>query len=109
MCGKKKEKEQKSKQIKNVIRFTPNTDDHDLSSKRATLKILKEGAKVKAMCSPGGNMIQDRGELLLQTQRLGGCPLWNNCQPEGTPCGKVNPKVHSKNAGDSQRLADGSF
>ncbi|MEI7802441.1 MAG: translation initiation factor IF-3, partial [Bacteroidota bacterium] len=49
---KRKEKEMKSKQTKNVmkeIRFTPNTDDHDFEFKtKHAEKFLAEGAKVKA-------------------------------------------------------------
>jgi translation initiation factor IF-3 len=68
---KKKEKEIKSKQVKQVtkeIRFTPNTDDHDFDFKsRHAEKFLHEGAKVKAYVQFRGRMIvfKDRGELLL--------------------------------------------
>lgn len=68
---KKKEKEIKAKQVKQVtkeIRFTPNTDDHDFDFKsRHAEKFLQEGAKVKAYVQFRGRMIvfKDRGELLL--------------------------------------------
>ncbi len=49
---KKKEKELKSKQGKQVvkeIRFGPNTDEHDFNFKvKHAMKFLEEGAKVKA-------------------------------------------------------------
>ncbi len=68
---KRKEKEMKSKQTKNVmkeIRFTPNTDDHDFEFKtKHAEKFLAEGAKVKAYVQFRGRSIvfKDRGELLL--------------------------------------------
>ncbi|MCS6918018.1 MAG: translation initiation factor IF-3 [Chitinophagales bacterium] len=68
---KKKEKEIKARQVKQVtkeIRFTPNTDDHDFEFKsRHAQKFLQEGAKVKAYVHFRGRMIafKDRGELLL--------------------------------------------
>jgi len=68
---KKKEKEIKSKAVKNItkeIRFTPNTDDHDFDFKaKHAEKFLQEGAKVKAYVQFRGRMIvfKDRGELLL--------------------------------------------
>lgn len=68
---KKKEKEQKAKQAKNImkeIRFTPNTDDHDFDFKtKHAENFLKDGAKVKAYVQFKGRMIafKDRGELLL--------------------------------------------
>jgi translation initiation factor IF-3 len=68
---KKKDKELKAKQIKNVtkeIRFTPNTDDHDFEFKtRHAEKFLQENAKVKAYVQFRGRTIlfKDRGELLL--------------------------------------------
>ncbi|GDX53224.1 translation initiation factor IF-3 [Bacteroidota bacterium] len=68
---KRKEKEMKSKQQKNVmkeIRFTPNTDDHDFEFKtKHAEKFLAEGAKVKAYVQFRGRSIvfKDRGELLL--------------------------------------------
>jgi translation initiation factor IF-3 len=68
---KKKEKEQKAKAVKNVvkeIRFTPNTDDHDFEFKtRHAENFLKEGAKVKAYVQFRGRTIlfKERGELLL--------------------------------------------
>ncbi|MBA3647338.1 MAG: translation initiation factor IF-3 [Chitinophagales bacterium] len=68
---KKKEKEQKAKSVKNVvkeIRFTPNTDEHDFEFKtRHAEKFLQEGAKVKAYVQFRGRMIlfKERGELLL--------------------------------------------
>ena len=68
---KKKEKEAKSKQVKNVtkeIRFTPNTDEHDFDFKtRHAENFLAEGAKVKAYVQFRGRTIlfKDRGELLL--------------------------------------------
>lgn len=68
---KKKEKEQKAKAVKNIvkeIRFTPNTDDHDFEFKtRHAENFLKEGAKVKAYVQFRGRTIlfKERGELLL--------------------------------------------
>ncbi len=68
---KRKEKEMKSKQTKNVmkeIHFTPNTDDHDFEFKtKHAEKFLAEGAKVKAYVQFRGRSIvfKDRGELLL--------------------------------------------
>lgn len=68
---KKKEKEMKSKQVKNVmkeIRFTPNTDDHDFDFKaKHAENFLKEGAKVRAYVDFRGRaiMYKERGELLL--------------------------------------------
>ncbi len=68
---KKKEKELKAKskssEVKE-IRFTPNTDDHDLDFKaKHAEKFLKEGNKVKCQVQfRGRNIIfKDRGELLL--------------------------------------------
>ncbi len=68
---KKREKELKSKQQKVVIkeiRFTPNTDVHDIDFKaKHAEKFLQEGAKVKAFVHFRGRSIvfKDRGELLL--------------------------------------------
>lgn len=68
---KKKDKEQKAKakqsEVKE-IRFTPNTDDHDLEFKaKHAEKFLKEGNKVKCYVQFKGRaiMFQERGELLL--------------------------------------------
>ncbi len=68
---KKKEKELKAKskssEVKE-IRFTPNTDEHDLDFKaKHAEKFLKEGNKVKCQVQfRGRNIIfKDRGELLL--------------------------------------------
>lgn len=68
---KKKEKEIKAKQKKTEvkeIRFTPNTDDHDLDfKKKHAIKFLQEGSKVKIYVQFRGRAIQfkDRGELVL--------------------------------------------
>lgn len=68
---KKKEKEIKAKQKKTEvkeIRFTPNTDDHDLDFKlKHAIKFLNEGSKVKIYVQFRGRNIvfKDRGELLL--------------------------------------------
>lgn len=68
---KKKEKEIKAKQKKTEvkeIRFTPNTDDHDLDFKlKHAIKFLQEGSKVKIYVQFKGRAIQfkDRGELVL--------------------------------------------
>lgn len=68
---KKKEKEIKAKQKKTEvkeIRFTPNTDDHDLDFKQKhAMKFLQEGSKVKIYVQFKGRAIQfkDRGELVL--------------------------------------------
>lgn len=68
---KKKEKELKSKvakvQIKE-IRFTANTDDHDINFKaKHAESFLQEGNKVKAILKFKGRAIvfKERGELLL--------------------------------------------
>lgn len=68
---KKKEKEIKSKATKTVIkeiRFTANTDEHDIEFKtKHAQKFLEEGAKVKAYVHFKGRAIvfKERGELLL--------------------------------------------
>jgi len=68
---KKRAKEQKSKQIKMVIkeiRFGPNTDEHDVEFKRKHAeKFLLEGNKVRAYVFFRGRSIvhKERGELLL--------------------------------------------
>ncbi|PID89943.1 MAG: translation initiation factor IF-3 [Bacteroidetes bacterium] len=68
---KRKEKEQKAKTTKVVlkeIRFGPNTDDHDYDFKlRHAQKFLQDGAKVKALVFFKGRSIvfQDQGEMLL--------------------------------------------
>lgn len=68
---KKKQKEQKSKTIKVVvkeIRFGPNTDEHDFNFKlNHAKKFLEEGSKVKAYVFFKGRTIlfKDKGEILL--------------------------------------------
>lgn len=68
---KKKDKEIKAKQKKTEvkeIRFTPNTDDHDLDfKKKHAEKFLQEGSKVKIYVQFKGRAIQfkERGELVL--------------------------------------------
>jgi translation initiation factor IF-3 len=68
---KKKEKEIKAKAQKTEIkeiRFSPNTDDHDLDfKKKHAVKFLQEGSKVKIYVQFKGRAIQfkERGELLL--------------------------------------------
>ncbi len=68
---KKKDKELKAKAVKTVIkeiRFTPNTDDHDIDFKtKHAIKFLEEGSKVKAFVQFKGRaiMFKERGELLL--------------------------------------------
>ena len=68
---KKKEKELKSKAVKveiKEIRFTANTDDHDVDFKsKHAENFLKEGNKVKAVLMFRGRNIvfKERGELLL--------------------------------------------
>jgi translation initiation factor IF-3 len=68
---KKKDKEIKAKQKKTEvkeIRFTPNTDDHDLDfKKKHAQKFLQEGSKVKIYVQFKGRAIQfkERGELVL--------------------------------------------
>ena len=68
---KKKEKEIKKKQVGNElkeIRFSPNTDDHDLDfKKKHAIKFLQEGNKVKIYVQFRGRaiMFKERGELLL--------------------------------------------
>jgi translation initiation factor IF-3 len=68
---KKKEKEMKANaktsEVKE-IRFTPNTDDHDIDFKsKHAEKFLKDGNKVKCYVQFRGRaiMFQERGELLL--------------------------------------------
>ncbi len=68
---KKKEKEMKSKALKvevKELRFTANTDDHDVDFKtKHAENFLKEGNKVKAVLMFRGRSIvfKERGELLL--------------------------------------------
>lgn len=68
---KKKEKELKSKAVKvqvKEIRFTANTDEHDVEFKsKHAEKFLLEGNKVKAVLMFRGRAIvfKERGELLL--------------------------------------------
>ena len=68
---KKKEKEIKAKSQKTVvkeIRFTANTDDHDIEFKsKHAENFLKEGSKVRAYVTFRGRDIvfKERGELLL--------------------------------------------
>jgi translation initiation factor IF-3 len=68
---KRKQKELKAKQSKivlKVVRFGPNTDDHDFNFKLAhARKFLEEGSKVKAYVFFRGRTIvfKDRGEILL--------------------------------------------
>lgn len=68
---KKREKEQKAKTAKVVvkeIRFGPQTDDHDYNFKlKHAQGFLKEGAKVKAYVFFKGRSIlfKDQGEVLL--------------------------------------------
>lgn len=68
---KKKQKEQKAKSVKVVvkeIRFGPQTDDHDYNFKlRHAIGFLKEGSKVKAYVFFRGRSIlfKEQGEVLL--------------------------------------------
>ena len=68
---KKREKEQKAKSTKIVvkeIRFGPQTDDHDYKFKlKHAIEFLKEGSKVKAYVFFKGRSIlfKEQGELLL--------------------------------------------
>jgi translation initiation factor IF-3 len=68
---KKKEKEMKSKQVKQLvkeIRFGPNTDDHDFNFKlKHAMNFLEEGHKVKAYVHFRGRAIayRERGEVIL--------------------------------------------
>jgi len=66
---KKKQKANKSHQTElKELRFTPNTDDHDLEFKiKHATKFLSEGNKVQAkVFFQGRNIVhKDRGELLL--------------------------------------------
>lgn len=68
---KKKEKEQKAKATKIVlkeIRFGPQTDEHDYNFKlKHAIEFLKEGSKVKAFVFFKGRSIlfKEQGELLL--------------------------------------------
>ena len=68
---KKKDKELKAKQGKQVIkeiRFGPNTDDHDFAFKvKHAMKFLEEGNKVKAYVHFRGRTIayKEKGEIIL--------------------------------------------
>ncbi|MCH5326814.1 MAG: translation initiation factor IF-3 [Duncaniella sp.] len=68
---KKRQKEQKAKSVKVVvkeIRFGPQTDDHDYNFKlKHAVGFLKEGAKVKAYVFFKGRSIlfKEQGEVLL--------------------------------------------
>lgn len=68
---KRKEKEMKAKASKVVVkelRFTPNTDEHDLQFKtRHAENFLKNGAKVKAYVQFKGRNItfKEKGEIVL--------------------------------------------
>ena len=68
---KKRQKEQKAKQVKidvKEIRFGPQTDDHDYNFKlKHAENFLKEGAKVKAYVFFRGRSIvfKEQGEILL--------------------------------------------
>jgi translation initiation factor IF-3 len=68
---KKKDKELKAKQGKQVIkeiRFGPNTDDHDFDFKvKHAIKFLEEGNKVKAYVHFRGRTIayKEKGEIIL--------------------------------------------
>ena len=68
---KKRQKEQKAKSTKVVvkeIRFGPQTDDHDYNFKlKHAMEFLKEGAKVKAYVFFKGRSIlfKEQGEVLL--------------------------------------------
>jgi translation initiation factor IF-3 len=68
---KKKEKELKSKQGKQVvkeIRFGPNTDEHDFNFKvKHAMNFLEEGHKVKAYVQFRGRSIayKEKGEIIL--------------------------------------------
>lgn len=68
---KKKEKEQKAKATKIIlkeIRFGPQTDEHDYNFKlKHAIEFLKEGSKVKAFVFFKGRSIlfKEQGELLL--------------------------------------------
>jgi translation initiation factor IF-3 len=68
---KKKEKELKSKQGKQVIkeiRFGPHTDEHDFNFKvKHAIKFLQDGDKVKAFVHFKGRAIayKEKGEIIL--------------------------------------------
>jgi translation initiation factor IF-3 len=68
---KKKQKEQKAKTVKMIIkeiRFGPNTDDHDYNFKlKHAINFLEDGAKVKAFVFFKGRSIlyKEQGEILL--------------------------------------------
>lgn len=68
---KKKDKEQKAKAAKSIvkeIRFGPNTDDHDFDFKlKHAIKFLEDGAKVKAYVHFKGRTIayKEKGEIIL--------------------------------------------
>ena len=68
---KRKDKELKAKQGKQVIkeiRFGPNTDDHDFAFKvKHAMKFLEEGNKVKAYVHFRGRTIayKEKGEIIL--------------------------------------------
>ena len=68
---KKKEKEIKAKNIKQVIkeiRFGPNTDEHDFNFKvKHAINFLDDGNKVKAFVQFRGRAIayKEKGEIIL--------------------------------------------
>ena len=68
---KKKEKEQKAKNVKVVvkeIRFGPQTDEHDYNFKlKHAISFLEEGAKLKAYVFFKGRsiLLKEQGEVLL--------------------------------------------
>ncbi|MCX6351746.1 MAG: translation initiation factor IF-3 [Bacteroidetes bacterium] len=63
---KKKQKEIKSKSVKQIlkeIRFGPNTDEHDIDFKlKHAIKFLEEGSKIKAY-------VHFRGRTIIHTER----------------------------------------
>ena len=67
---KKRQKEQKAKSVKIVvkeIRFTATTDKHDLETKaKASIKFLQDGMKVKVAVFIKGRMMQ-RMDIVKQT------------------------------------------
>ena len=86
---KKRQKEQKAKSMKIVvkeIRFGPQTDDHDYNFKlKHAIGFLNEGAKVKAYVFFKGRSIlfKEQGEVLLVAFRERFGRLWKSGDDAG--------------------------
>ncbi|HKM45745.1 MAG TPA: translation initiation factor IF-3 [Dysgonamonadaceae bacterium] len=129
---KKKQKEQRAKTVKVVvkeIRFGPQTDDHDYDFKLKHAKgFLEDGSKVKAYVFFRGRSIifKDQGEVLLlrfasdladyakveQLPQLEGKRMIIMLSPKKAPGSpkkespkKANPKKTSANSGETKPIA----